>query len=139
MTSPCTTPSPVHRGRGARWAGSSMAVALLAVAGTFGVMATGEALWPEDAMASVSAVQPLQPANELVLTPPPRLRCETCGHVETITYSAGVDGAPDAYIFAVRLPDGSLRQSSDPRPGRWQVGDAMQLLGGGATWSQHRP
>ena len=46
------------------------------------------------------------------------------------------DGSAAFYEFNVRLPDGSLRQSRDPQAGTWQVGDGIQLLGGGRTWSE---
>jgi hypothetical protein len=112
----------------------SLAMAVLAVGGTFCLAAGGLALWPEEATAAseIEAAMPQGPALAAV-----RLRCQTCGVVESIRHSEAADGVAAFYEFAVRLPDGSLRHSSDSRPGQWQVGDRMQLLGGERTWSAH--
>lgn len=112
----------------------SLALAVLAVGGAFCFAAGGLALWPKalSAASEIEAAVPQVPALA-----PVRLRCETCGVVESIRHSEATDGVAASYEFAVRLPDGSLRHSSDPRPGQWQVGDRMQLLGGGRTWSAH--
>jgi len=103
--------------------------ALLAVAAVYGVVAAGLALWPEDAPAAID----LGPGAGLRAAVPAlvRLRCETCGVVEAIRHVVSpTPGGAVSYEFAVRMPDGSLRRSSDTLPGRWQVGDHMQLIGG---------
>ena len=107
----------------------STTVAVLAVAGSFCIAAAGLALWPEPAKAAAE-VEPIKIA-------PARLRCDTCGVIETIRHSEAKDGAEAFYEFDVRLPDGSLRHSRDPQPGQWQVGQKMQLLGGDRSWSAY--
>lgn len=107
---------------------------VLAVGGSFCIAAAALALWPQAASAAV------EPSTSVIAAPataPQRLRCETCGVVEGIRHVAAAQGLAASYEFSVRLPDGSLRHSSDPRPGQWQVGDRMQLLGGERTWSAH--
>lgn len=113
--------------------GRSVLVAVLAVGGLFAAMAAAVALWPVqgDAQAAAPVPQGLTETSQ----PLERLRCETCGVIEAIRKIDEKDGVPGSYEFAVRLPDGSLRHSSDPSPGRWQVGDHMQLIGGDRTWS----
>jgi hypothetical protein len=108
--------------------------AALAVAALYGVVATGLALWPQDEPQALEAAGPgagLQLATEAPL----RLRCETCGVVAGIRRIEAAEDGTVSYEFAVRMADGSLRHSSDALPGRWQVGDHMQLIGGGRTWS----
>jgi hypothetical protein len=116
----------------AGFARHSLAVAVLAVGGTFCVAAAGLALWPEQASA---ASQTDTSMPQAAARAPVRLRCDTCGVVETIRHGEAADGAAAFYEFNVRLPDGSLRQSRDSQPGVWHVGDRMQLLGGDRTWS----
>lgn len=125
---PWSRPSALSRAWGP--AASSIVVALLAVLAAFGVVAAAQALWPDEEPAAAAV-----PPSVNLLAAPPRLRCETCGRIEAITRNAAVGDVPESYTFSVRLPDGSLRLSSDPSPGRWQVGDRMQLLGGGIAWS----
>ena len=116
-----TVQPSVHRGR-------SLLLSLAAVGAAFSVMAVGAALWSTEVEAAIVANPPA--AMEQA---PLRLRCETCGVVEAITRIESATGA--SYDFAVRLPDGSLRHSTDALRGNWQVGDRMQLLGGGRNWS----
>ena len=118
------------------WAGRiprhSMGAAVFAVAAAFVGVAAAIALWPG------TDPGPDVPQVGLELQPPQaavRIRCETCGVIEGIRLAEARGEAPAHYEFAVRLPDGSLRHSSDPQPGRWKVGDQMQLLGGERTWS----
>lgn len=113
--------------------GHSVLVAVLAVGGLFAVVAGALALWPGDGGASMDPSAP--PSVSALSQPPQRLRCETCGVIEGIRKVEATSAVPGSYEFAVRLPDGSLRHSSDPSPGRWQVGDHMQLIGGDRTWS----
>lgn len=120
-----------RRGWSGRATAPSVAAALLVLAVAFGLMAAVDALWPEEGPGAVEAIVEGVPMAQ----PAARLRCETCGRIESITRIEASTGVPASYVFAVRLPDGSLRHSSDPLPGRWQVGDRMQLLGGGTTWS----
>jgi hypothetical protein len=105
----------------------SVAVAVLAVGGTFCIAAAGLAMWPQQT-APAAEVEALKVA-------PVRLRCDTCGVIETIRHSEAKEGAEAFYEFDVRLPDGSLRHSRNPQAGAWQVGQKMQLLGGERTWS----
>lgn len=99
----------------------SVLVAVLAVGGAFGLAAAGFAMWPDDPL--------LEAATPEAAERPVRLRCDTCGVVETIRHTAAVDGVAASYEFTVRLRDGSMLQSNDAQPGRWQVGDRMQLMG----------
>lgn len=106
---------------------------MLAVAALFGVLAAGQAI--RSAPATPAVVEPPVVHPPLVTAPTTRLRCETCGTVEAIHRAEAAEGRPAAWVFSVRLPDGSLRHSADPLRGRWQVGDGMQLIGGGRTWN----
>jgi hypothetical protein len=63
----------------------------------------------------------------------PRVRCTTCGVVESIHPLAPVEGMPASYEFNVRLYDGSLRTSTSVGQGSWLVGDRIFLLGGDAA------
>jgi hypothetical protein len=112
----------------------STGVALLAVAAAFGAAAVGLAAWTATATFMADdgdeAAMPPQPAPA-----PIRFRCETCGVIEAIRLHEASADAPQSWEFAVRLPDGSLRLSRDPQPGRWKVGDQMQLIGGDRTWN----
>lgn len=109
----------------------SVLAALAFVAAAFATMSLGAMLWPDPVPMTD---EPPAAAREPVPAPA-RRRCETCGLIEAIARTEAAAGNPDFYQFSVRLPDGSLRYSTDPLPGRWQVGDRMQLLGGGRTWS----
>lgn len=100
---------------------ASVLVATLAVGGAFGLAAAAFALWPDDPV--------LETAMPEAASRQPRLRCDTCGVVETIRHTAASEGAAASYEFTVRLRDGSTLQSSHDQPGRWQVGDRMQLMG----------
>jgi hypothetical protein len=110
-----------------------MAMAVIVVGATFCLAAAGLAFWREDGPTGEEAPNAQAQAHPQLA--PPRLRCETCGVIEGIREVEAVGAAGKTYEFAVRLPDGSLRLSSDPQPGNWQVGDRMQLLGGERTWS----
>jgi hypothetical protein len=131
MTTHSST-APTVASRRPGFASHSLGRAVLAVGGAFCVAAAGLAVWPEQAAAApaVDASMLREPA-----VAPVRQRCDTCGVVETIRHSEAKDGIAAYYEFDVRLPDGSLRQSRDPQPGYWHVGDRMQLLGGDRTWS----
>jgi hypothetical protein len=59
-----------------------------------------------------------------------RMRCDTCGVIETIRHTEAAGGVPARYEFGVRMEDGSLRLSTGAEAARWQVGDRMMLLGG---------
>lgn len=121
----------------ARWAAltarHSTVLAVLTVAVSFGAAATALGLWPDVVSAVPESMDPGVRAHPELA--PTRLRCDTCGVIEGIRFSEAEGDVPGSYEFSVRLPDGSLRRSSDPRPGRWQVGEQMQLLGGDRTWS----
>jgi hypothetical protein len=108
----------------------SVLMALGAVGIVFSAMATGAALWPEDAVPA--AIAPVPSVALLEVRDRARLRCPSCGVVEAIHRTEAAGGLADSYEFAVRLPDGSLRHSLDSRPGRWQVGDRMMLIGSAA-------
>jgi hypothetical protein len=108
----------------------SALLALGAVGIVFSAMATGAALWPEDQLPSV--IVPISSADVLAARDRSRLRCASCGVVEAIHRTEAAGDLADSYEFAVRLPDGSLRHSVDSRPGRWQVGDRMMLIGSAA-------
>lgn len=107
-----------------------MARAVIAVGVTFCLVAVVLAFWREG-----DPVEAGTGMRDPAVLAPLRLRCETCGVIEGIRTIEAAGAAPASYEFAVRLPDGSLRFSSDPNRGQWQVGDGMQLLGGGRTWS----
>lgn len=118
----------------------SSVLAILAVVVTFGAVAIGLAL----ARDAPPRTTDQEDAAQILLHPrlaPPRLRCETCGTIESIRVIEAAGTVPRAYVLAIRLPDGSLRQSSEPQPGHWKVGDQIQLLGGERTWNQgaHSP
>jgi hypothetical protein len=108
----------------------SVLVALGAVGIVFSAMATGAALWPEEDAPAVIA--PISSTALLEARDRARLRCPTCGVVEAIHRTEPAGDLAGSYEFAVRLPDGSLRHSVDSRPGRWQVGDRMMLIGSAA-------
>lgn len=108
-------------------------VGMLAVGGAFGLFAALQGLWPASGAPALGEPMVMQPP--LVVAAPARGRCETCGIVEAIERTEAVDGQPAAWVFSVRLPDGSLRHSPDALRGRWQVGDGMQLIGGDRTWN----
>ena len=127
--SPCTTSAVAPKRAG--FARHSLAMAVLAVGGTFSIVGAGVALWPQEA--SAAAVEASIP--QVVARAPVRLRCDTCGIIESIRHSEAAEGAVAFYEFSVRLPGGSLRRSRDAQAGNWQVGDRMQLLGGDRTWS----
>jgi len=105
---------------------------MLAVAAAFGLFAAVHVLWPASGEPGL---------DDATLTPPPleaeaaHVRCRTCGIVEAIARREAIGGRPAAWVFSVRLPDGSLRHSPDAVRGRWQVGDGMQLIGGDRTWN----
>jgi hypothetical protein len=103
-------------------------VPLLAVAIAFGAMATADALWPDPPQPAIESTSAA--GDALRARGQARLRCDTCGVIETITRSDGGNGLPASYAFGVRMPDGSLRSSTDPLPGRWQVGERVILIGG---------
>jgi hypothetical protein len=106
----------------------SLLLALIAVALVVAAGGVAYALWSEGELQPVrEAVDPAE-ANQLARDRA-RLRCDTCGVIEEIRTVEGVGGAPASYVFAVRLPDGSLRQTTDPLRGRWQPGDRMMLIG----------
>lgn len=116
---------------------SSM-LAIVAVTATFAVAALAVALLRDGPPLTAEE----EHAARVVLHPrlaPLRTRCETCGTIESIRFGDTAGAAPAFYEFTVRLPDGSLRRSRDPQPGRWKVGDQMQLLGGERTWNQGAP
>lgn len=104
----------------------------LLVGATFAVVAAGLALWTYETAPGADAQLEAGRASQV----PSRLRCETCGVIESIGRTDATASVAASYQFAVRLPDGSLRQSSDPLRGRWQVGEGMQLIGGDRTWSR---
>lgn len=104
-------------------------LAVLAVGVAFGCYAALQALWPgapEDALAA--------PATP-VARPPLHLRCETCGVIEAIRATDAAGAQPAGWTLSVRMRDGSLRHSTSLLPGRWQVGETVQLIGGDRTWS----
>jgi hypothetical protein len=93
------------------------------------------------APAAVHALAPVVTARPQVAPPlplidlpdAPRVRCTTCGVVESIHPLAPVEGMPASYEFNVRLYDGSLRTSTSVGQGSWLVGDRIFLLGGDAA------
>ncbi|MBE7369510.1 hypothetical protein [Ramlibacter pallidus] len=133
--------SESHGAPPAWWAGltarHSRPLAVGAVVGAFGAVLAAFALWPEAAPQMPSSPRATAPTGTQLHPQllPPRARCETCGVIESIRQIEAKGDAAASYEFAVRLPDGTLRYSRDPQPGRWQVGDAMQLIGGGRAWS----
>jgi hypothetical protein len=116
----------------------STPLAVLAVGTSFAMVALALALATARGAAEDEAgVERVQFHPELVTHGAAvRQRCTTCGVIEDIVVSEGGDGVTRSYEFAIRMQDGSLRHSSDTSPGRWQVGDGIQLLGGGRTWSE---
>jgi hypothetical protein len=112
-------------------------LAMLAVGGAFALFAATQALWPASRPVPVEEAPLAQaaPDGSDASDAPVRLRCGTCGTVEAIDRSEAHDGKAAAWIFSVRLRDGSLRHSPDALRGRWQVGDHMQLIGGQRTWN----
>jgi hypothetical protein len=104
-------------------------LAVLAVAAAFGAYAAAEAFWP-----GRHPEVPLA-ASAPVARPPLHLRCETCGVIEAIDATEATDGRPAGWTLTVRMRDGSLRHSTGLLPGRWQVGESVQLIGGDRSWS----
>lgn len=116
----------------------SSVLAIVAVVATFAAAAAGVALLRDPPPPTVEQ----EDAAQILLHPriaPARVRCETCGIVETILMVEATRALPRAYVLAIRMPDGSLRHSSEPRQGHWKVGDQIQLLGGERTWNQGTP
>jgi hypothetical protein len=105
----------------------SLLLALMAVALVVAVGGVVYALWSEGELQPVREVANPAELNALARDRA-RLRCDTCGVIEEIRAVEGAAGAPASYVFAVRLPDGSLHQTTDPLRGRWQVGDRMMLI-----------
>lgn len=124
--------------RAALTARHSTLLAVLAVGASFAIVALAFALLTlNDAREREPSVPRVQLHPALVVPEAAvRPRCTTCGVVEGILVTQGKNGAASSYEFAIRMHDGSLRHSSDSHPGRWQVGDGIQLLGGGRTWSE---
>jgi hypothetical protein len=116
----------------------STPLAVLAVGASFLLVALAFALaTSHKAAGDEAAVLRVQFHPALVAPESPlRQRCTTCGVIENILVTEGSDGATLSYQFEIRMQDGSLRHSSDTRPGNWQVGEGIQLLGGGRTWSE---
>jgi hypothetical protein len=123
------------RGSARSWVASvsapSVAVAALVVAGLFALVAAGQALWPDATLAAEPATLAGMPAVRV----PQRQRCETCGVIQDIRRVEATPGAPAGYEFSVLLPNGELRLSRALAKDQWEIGDRMQLLGGGRTWS----
>jgi hypothetical protein len=118
---------------------NTMLLAVLAVGIAFLLLAGVMAFWREDAPKIEDSTVAGTGIRGDRLLAPLRPRCETCGVIERIRTIEAVGAAPASYEFAVRLPDGSLRFSGDPRRGEWQVGDKMQLLGGERASSASPP
>ena len=55
--------------------------------------------------------------------------CASCGSVESIRHTDPATGLP-IYEFTVRMRDGSARESSETKPGRWRAGERVLLIGG---------
>lgn len=113
----------------------SSALAITAVIATFAAAALGVALLRDPPVPTAEEAH----ATQVLLHPrlaPARVRCETCGTVESIREVEATGSAPRAYVLAIRMPDGSLRQSSAAQPGSWKVGDQIQLFGGERSWNQ---
>ncbi|MBC5785337.1 hypothetical protein H8N03_20485 [Ramlibacter sp. USB13] len=105
---------------------------MLGAGAAFALFAATQVLWPAAGAPAAEAPMALQPP---LTAAPERVRCQMCGVVEAIDRMEATDLRPAAWVFTVRLPDGSLRQSHDALRGRWQVGDGMQLIGGDRTWN----
>lgn len=116
----------------------SAPLAIAAVGTSFAIVALALALTTTRRAAEEDAGGPRAQFHPDLVAPvaPVRQRCATCGVIETIVAREGADGTTRSYEFAIRMQDGSLRHSSDTSLGRWQVGDGIQLLGGGRTWSE---
>lgn len=84
-------------------------------------------LWPEGVTIVVA------PAGIPVVAPGTRPRaaddCDSCGSVESIRHTDPATGLP-IYEFTVRMRDGSARESSESKPGRWRAGEQVLLIGG---------
>ena len=102
----------------------SLLAAVLLVGAAFCVAAAGLAVWPEPEPAAEEVDMQFRAPSRL------RLRCDTCGVIESIRHTAATGAVLASYEFSVRLRDGTLRHSSDPLAGQWQVGDRMQLISG---------
>jgi hypothetical protein len=96
----------------------------LAVLGLLALHASGQ---PDAAEPAAAAASPAP-----VPGAPARVRCESCGVVESITRFEPEGTQPASYEFTVRLRDGSARVSSMPSPFTWRVGDTIMLKGGEA-------
>lgn len=116
----------------------SAPLAVLAVGTSFAIVALALALVTHRERAREEAAVLRVQLHPPLAAPaaPVRQRCTNCGVIENIVVTEGGDGAALSYEFAIRMQDGSLRHSSDTGPGSWQVGDGVQLLGGGRTWSE---
>jgi hypothetical protein len=83
------------------------------------------------------AAQAALPADDGAAQARVRTRCDACGIVEAIRRIDPVGALPATYEFTVRLRDGSTRLSSDASPSKWRAGDAIMLIGGASSATQH--
>jgi hypothetical protein len=111
---------------------SLLALPLVVVATALTVLVAGVALvvfvlWPEGVTIVVA------PAGVPVLAPGAPARatddCRSCGSVERIRHTDPATGLP-VYEFTIRMRDGSIRESSEGKPGRWREGERVLLIGG---------
>ncbi|HEY0825126.1 MAG TPA: hypothetical protein VGD76_15160 [Ramlibacter sp.] len=124
---PDTAPSPAAPPRRSRLA---LPLVIAATAATTVVAAAAVlvfVLWPEGVTIVVA------PAGVPVVAPGARPRatddCDSCGAVESIRHTDPATGLP-IYEFTVRMRDGSVRESSESKPGRWRAGERVLLIGG---------
>lgn len=108
----------------AMWTGSALAVALCAVALAGFVNAAAAS---DDAPAfdePPTAPAPAQPRAASL-----RMDCAHCGVVESVERTEAAAGRPAAYVFTVRLRDGTRHVSTDGSRSGWQVGERIMLIG----------
>lgn len=124
------TPPSAPTTSATRAVAGSLLLAIGAVVVAFAGAGAAWALWSEGELQPVAeTVNPAElNALNALARDRARLRCDTCGVIEEIRTVEGVGGAPETFLFAVRLQDGSLHETTDPRRGRWQVGERMMVI-----------
>ena len=124
---PDTTPPPPPARRRS-WLTLPLVIAATVLTTVVAVVSlTVFVLWPEGVTIVVA------PAGVPVVAPgtPERTTdaCASCGSVESIRHTDPATGLP-IYEFTVRMRDGSARESSESKPGRWRAGERVLLIGG---------
>ncbi len=109
-----------------------LALPLVIVAGAATVLVAAVALiafvlWPDGVTIVVAPAGVPVLASGAPARPPSD--CESCGSVESIRHTDPATGLP-VYEFTIRMRDGSIRESSEEKTGRWREGERVLLIGG---------